>query len=159
LSQAGILVGCQADFAKACRRCVSARRAFGPGAWLATRPTLAISTIRSRAAITSHSEQYIRPIVTDFPQTRHTFSGCGAGWACFIAGDPFASRLFPCVKRVAAGLSGLRMVDQNARATHSAYGATARPQVGAVTHKRAANDRSKRQFPSLCSTNHSLLSG
>ena len=51
------------------------------------------------------------------------------------------------------------MVDQSVRATHSAKGATARPQVGAVSDNRAVNNPIRRQLPSRCSKNHSRPSG
>jgi CheY-like chemotaxis protein len=145
--------------AVACRLRVSAKRALGPAACAVMRPILATSTIRSRVVVASHSPQRFRPGGTGAPQPRHTFSGRGAGLADGNDGRLFASRLLLCVSRVAIGLSGLRIVDQNARATHSAYGATARPQVGAVWAMRAANDPIRRQFPSRCSKNHSRLSG
>src|SRR5450631_977008 len=74
-------------------------------------------------------------------------------------GEPFACRLLPWVSLVANGASGWRMVDQKARATHSAIGATARPQIGAVVESWTAKDAIRRQLPSRCSKNHSRLRG
>ena len=53
----------------------------------------------------------------------------------------------------------LAELDQSARVTHSAKGATARPHIGAVSDRRAAKGAIRRQFPSLCSKSHSRLSG
>jgi hypothetical protein len=53
----------------------------------------------------------------------------------------------------------LRVVDHSCCATHSAIGATARPQIGAVSDSRTANDPASRQLPSRCSKNHSRLRG
>lgn len=57
--------------------------------------------------------------------------------------------------RVATELrrSGFDIVDQSIRATHSASGATMRPQVGAVSDSRTANDPIRRHVPSRCSKN------
>jgi hypothetical protein len=52
----------------------------------------------------------------------------------------FTWRLLAWVSLVVNGASGLRIVDQNSLAIHSAIGATARAQVGAVSDKRTAND-------------------
>ena len=65
-----------------------------------------------------------------FPQPRQMVSLRGAEIEEGSGSAPLASRLLFCVSLVAIGTSGLRIVDQNARATHSAWGATARPQVG-----------------------------
>src|SRR5260370_39266899 len=92
------------------------------------------------------------------PHPRQSVCGPGALGAC-EDGAPFACRLFPWVSLVANGASGLRMVDQKARATHSAIGATARPQVGAVLVSCTAKGAIKRQLPSRCSKNHSRLRG
>ena len=47
----------------------------------------------------------------------------------------------------------MRLLLQNFCATHSAIGATARPQVGAVSESRAARDAINLQLPSRCSKN------
>jgi hypothetical protein len=44
-------------------------------------------------------------------------------------------------------------------ATHSATGATARPQVGAVLASVSVSDAINLAFPLRCSKNHSLLRG
>jgi hypothetical protein len=55
-------------------------------------------------------------------------------------------------------LCGLRMELEKACATHSATGATARPQVGAVSESCFANDPINRQLPFRSSKNHSRFS-
>lgn len=59
----------------------------------------------------------------------------------------------------ARSLGDFVVLDQSVLATHSANGATARPQVGAVSDSRTANEPIRRQFPLRCSKNHSRLSG
>jgi hypothetical protein len=51
------------------------------------------------------------------------------------------------------------VADQSVCATHSANGATARPQVGTDSDSRIANGAIKRQLPSRCSKSHCRASG
>src|SRR4051812_7736872 len=88
----------------------------------------------------------------------HEFFGRGATTGEQIV-LPFASRLLFWVSRVATGTSGFFIVDQNARATHSAIGAIARAHVAAVSESCVASDAINLQFPSRCSKNHSRRSG
>src|SRR2546423_1099434 len=113
------------------------------------RPCRLNANIRSLETGTTHTAQWALPLATAFPQPTQEFSGRGAGAGTDID-LPFASRLLFCVSRVAIGTSGFFIVDQKARATHSAIGATARPHVGAVSESCVASEHTTRQSPSRC---------
>ena len=94
----------------------------------------------------------------DVPHVLQTL-GRGAGVLRGNEGLPLAS----CLRCWVRGVPGplllvLFRFDQSVRAVHSAYGATARPQVGAVSDKRAAKSAINRQLPSHCSKNQSRRS-
>jgi hypothetical protein len=95
------------------------------------------------------------------PQPRQRFSARCASRAVGVAEMPLASRLCVWVKCVGdeSICTRFRVVNQNCCVTVSAIGATARPQIGAVSDSRAANDPMSRQLPSRCSKNHSRLRG
>lgn len=131
VSQAGWLDGFHDERALAWRRCEPACLAKASGVCAAARPSRAASASRSVAPSIEHCAHYMRPAVMFLPHPRQSVCGPGVGGAG-QGGAPLACRLLPWVSLVANRASGLRMVDQKARATHSAIGATARPQIGAV---------------------------
>ena len=87
--------------------------------------------------------------------------GRGTALTGRLGETPLAWRREPCVSRVAGntGLILLGIDDENFRQTHSATGATARPQVCAASESRTANEPIRRQLPSRCSKNHSRRKG
>ena len=113
------------------------------------------------ASPTAQVAQLVRPSWIVLPQPRHRLSRRGALIDDGKGGAPFTSRLTRCVSRVAGADSraSLAELDQSARVTHSAKGATARPHIGIVSDSRATKGAIRRQFPSLCSKSHSRLSG
>ena len=161
VSQAGCVDASQAEHASACRCREAACLARLSELCAATRPRLAALIRRSVAPPMAHSPQFVRPIRMTFPHPRQRFSLRGGGIGGGSGDLPFATRLCRCVKRVGSAKSrnGFRSRDHSVPATHSAIGATARPQVGAVSESLTASAAISRQLPSRCSRNHSRLRG
>ena len=159
VSQAGCCDASHAEHACAgrCREATCLARASGVRA--ATRPTRAALTSRSVAPPIAQSAQLVRPIWMVFPHPRQMVSRRGAGTGGGSDDLPFASRLWLCVRRVGSDTPplGFRRPDHSVSAIHSATGATARPQVGAVSESLIASCAMRRQFPFRCSKNHSRL--
>src|SRR5579864_8005230 len=103
------------------------------------RPILAACTRDFVAIGRRHSAQWVCFDEMGLPQPEQRCWGGGAGSIGKWGRWPLASRLYPCVKRVAGGRTDFLVADQNSCASHSAKGATARPQAGLVSASRMAN--------------------
>src|SRR6516164_7768233 len=141
VSQSGRLEGSQAEIAVAWRRRDCDTSAFASALCAATVPAdLAASRICSLWKVAAHDPQYFRSERMDVPQILQMLSGFGAAGAGGIGAPPWVSQFRRCVRRVAGGFlrSELGKVDQRVCASHSAEGATARRQIGAVWQRSDA---------------------